>query len=192
MIRNPQNRNLIAYYFFPGLCVGFYATYIYKLIAFSLPKDSEETDDDHKKRVNFYSGLVFIVLGVSQATTGFLMNRFAEKYDKFKLAVTGTLMVEIAGFVSLLCYFLDSYGLCFAVSFLWGSAETFLQTNTGALIGKIFPGKVESFSVYRILFAVGVVLTITLNILLKDVPPWIFLTFVMTVQIITNRISLNL
>ena len=42
MIADKNNRNLIFYYFFPGLCVGFYATYIYKLIAMSLPqKDTE-------------------------------------------------------------------------------------------------------------------------------------------------------
>jgi hypothetical protein len=50
------------------------------------------------------------------------MSKFAEKYDKFKLAVTGTLFVEVAGFVSLLCFFLKSYELCFAVAFLWGSS----------------------------------------------------------------------
>ena len=72
--------------------------------------------------MSFYSGLVFISLGVSQALTGLFMSKFAEKYDKFKLAVTGTLFVEVAGFVSLLCFFLKSYELCFAVAFLWGSS----------------------------------------------------------------------
>lgn len=120
------------------------------------------------------------------------MNRFAEKYCKFRLAVTGTLLVEIAGFVSLLCYFLENYYLCFAVSFLWGASETFLQTNTGALIGIIFPGKIESYSVYRIVFSIGVTLTIVLNIALKDAPAWIFLTLVMAVQVFISRVSLTL
>lgn len=101
-------------------------------------------------------------------------------------------MVEVAGFVSLLCFFLKSYPLCFAVSFLWGSSETFLQTNTGALIGIVFPGKVESFSVYRIIFAVGTVTTIILNITLKSAPAWIFLTIVMTVQVLTSGLSTTL
>jgi len=82
--------------------------------------------------------------------------------------------------------------LCFAVAFLWGSAETFLQTNTGALIGKLFPGKVEAFSAYRIIFALGVVSTIVLNIALKSAPAWIFLTIVMSVQVITNKVSTTL
>ncbi len=120
------------------------------------------------------------------------MNRFAEKYCKFKLAVSGTLIVEVAGFISLLCYFLKNYWLCFAVSALWGAAETFLQTNTGALIGLIFPGKVESYSVYRVMFALGVTLTIVLNIALKDEPAWIFLSIVMGVQAAISRVSLNL
>ena len=101
-------------------------------------------------------------------------------------------MVEVAGFVSLLCYFLGNYPLCFAVSFLWGSSETFLQTNTGALIGKVFPGRVESYSVFRIVFALGVVITIFLNIALKDSPPWVFLTIVMAIQVFTSQISSGL
>lgn len=117
------------------------------------------------------------------------MNRIGEKFCKFKLAVIGTLWVEIAGFVSLLCYFLKIYPLCFVVAFLWGSAETFLQTNTGALIGIVFPGKVEGFSAYRIIFAVGTTTTIILNIALKQTPPWVFLVIVMMVQVIASGIS---
>jgi hypothetical protein len=37
IIKSPKHRNLIFYYFFPGLCVGFYATFLYKLIGLSLP-----------------------------------------------------------------------------------------------------------------------------------------------------------
>lgn len=77
LIKDSKNRNLVYYFFFPGLCVGFYATFIYKLIALSLPIEEDETVEDHNKRVSYYSGLVFIALGVSQALTGFLMNRFA-------------------------------------------------------------------------------------------------------------------
>ena len=109
---------------FPGLTVGFYATYIYKLVIFSLPQEIDENDDDYSQRINFYSGLVFIVLGTSMAATGFILKfiakKYASTYDKFKMAINGTLFVEIAGYVSLLCYFLKSYGLCFAVAFLWG------------------------------------------------------------------------
>jgi hypothetical protein len=50
------------------------------------------------------------------------MNRFSERFDKFKLATVGTLMVEFAGFMSFVCYYLNSYPLCFVCSFLWGSS----------------------------------------------------------------------
>jgi fucose permease len=84
---------------------------------------------------------------------------------------------------------LELYPLCFVVAFLWGSAETFLQTNTGALIGMVFPGKVEAYSVFRIIFSLGTVTTIVLNIALKSTPAWVFLTIIMTVQVITSAIS---
>lgn len=87
-------------------------------------------------------GFVFIALGVTQAVSGFLINRYFEPFCKYKLAIVGTAVVELAAFASMLCYQLESYGLCFIVSVLWGFSEIFLQTNTGSLVGKIFPGKV--------------------------------------------------
>lgn len=111
-------------------------------------------------------GYVFITLGVTQAISGFIINRFFEPFCKYKLAIVGTAIVEAATFASFLCYHLESYGLCFLVSALWGFSEIFLQTNTGSLMGKVFPGKVEAFSVFRVVFAFGVVFTIILNIAL--------------------------
>ena len=95
----------------------------------------------------------------------------------------------MAGFLSLLCYYLEAYGLCFAVSALWGISETYLQTNTGALIGKVFPGKVEAFSVFRIIFAFGVVTTIVLNIALDSLPVWVFLTVILVIQMLTSILA---
>jgi hypothetical protein len=89
----------------------------------------------------------------------------------------------------MLCYFLELYGLCFAVSVLWGISETFLQTNTGALIGLVFPGKVEAFSVFRVVFAFGTVTTIVLNIFLAPLAGWVFLAVVFLIQILTVGIS---
>lgn len=143
-------------------------------------------------RVNEYEGYVFITLGLSQILTGFWMNRFSEKFNTFKLATIGTLMVEMAGFVSFVCYYLKSYPLCFLASFLWGASETFLQTNTGGLIAKVFPGKVEGFSVYRIFFAIGVVFVLIINIALSSYDPYIFLTIVLVLQTLVSVVSLNL
>lgn len=143
-------------------------------------------------RLNEHEGYVFITLGLSMIFTGIMMNRFAEKFNTFKLATVGTLIVEIAGFVSFVCYYTKSYFLCFVASFLWGCSETFLQTNTGGLISKVFPGRVEGFSVYRIFFALGVVFVLIINIVLSDYDPYIFLTIILVLQTLTTAISLNL
>lgn len=63
------------------------------------------------------------------------------------------------------------------------------MTNTGALIGKVFPGKVESFSVFRVLFAFGTVITILLNIMLDGVEGWVFLVVIMMIQVIASGVS---
>lgn len=72
---------------------------------------------------------------------------------------------------------------------MWGISETFLQTNTGSLVGKIFPGKVEAFSVFRIVFAFGTVTTIVLNIALDSLPGWVYVTVIIVIQLITTGIS---
>ena len=76
ILKDPKYLTMNLYYFFPGLCVGFYATFLYKLIDLSILPNVDEDPDEYKKRVNFYSGLVFIALGVSQASTGLLLNKF--------------------------------------------------------------------------------------------------------------------
>jgi hypothetical protein len=70
------------------------------------------------------------------------MNIFGERFCKFKLAVSGTVIIELAGVLSILCYFFASYPLCFVISVLWGGSDTFLQTNLGAIISALFPGQV--------------------------------------------------
>lgn len=75
---------------------------------------------------------------------------------------------------------------------MWGSSETFLQTNTGGLISKIFPGQVEAFSVYRVFFSIGVVSVLLLGIALSNVPGYIFLTIVLVMQTFITAVSINL
>lgn len=120
------------------------------------------------------------------------MNRFAEKFCKFKLAIIGTLIVEVAAFTSFICYEMKSFPLSFACAFLWGSAENLLQTNTGGLIAKIFPGKVEAFSVFRIFFSIGVVTVLLCGIALSNAPGYIFLTIILVLQTIITGVSINL
>lgn len=81
------------YFFFPGLTVAFYAGFLYKLVKMSLPKNTDEDIDAYNMRINEHEGYVFIVLGVSMIFMGILMNRFADKYNTFKLATVGTLIV---------------------------------------------------------------------------------------------------
>ena len=92
--------------------------------------------------MKFHTGLVFIALGCSQSLTGLIMNRIGDLFNKYKMASFGTLIVECAIIASFLAYFLESYPLCFLVSALWGGAEAYLQSNTGALISAEYEGKV--------------------------------------------------
>lgn len=98
----------------------------------------------------------------------------------------------MAAFTSFVCYFQKSFPLSFVCAALWGASETFLQTNTGGMISKIFPGKVEAFSVYRVFFAIGVVSVLLLGIALSNVDGYIYLSIILIFQTIITAVSINL
>lgn len=104
----------------------------------------------------------------------------------------GTLFVEVAGIVSLICYFIKSFPLCFICAFLWGCSENFTQTNVNAVVGFLFPGKIEAFSVFRIFFALGVCSILLLNIALSSLDEYIFLSIILAIQTIMTGVSINL
>ena len=100
--------------------------------------------------------------------------------------------MEVAGFVSLICLVTKSFPLCFVSAFLWGISDNFLQTNTNAMIGILFPNKIEAFSVYRIFFAFGVCATLILTIALSNAPNWIFVIIILGMQTVVTQLSANL
>lgn len=48
------------------------------------------------------------------------MNRFSDRFNKYKLAMLGCMIVESAIFTSFLAYLLDSYALCIVSACFWG------------------------------------------------------------------------
>lgn len=56
----------------------------------------------------------------------------------------------------------------------------------------MFAGRVEAYSVYRVIFAIGTTTTIVLNIALKSIPSWVFLTIVIFVQVIMAAVSIQI
>lgn len=94
------------YYAFAGVTIGCYAGFVYKLVARSYKQSTDQTDDDYSKQLKFYTGLVFIALGVSQVLAGFVMNRVGDIFNRYRMASFGTVIVEVAIIISLLAYFL--------------------------------------------------------------------------------------
>ena len=66
----------IIYLYFPGVTIGFYATFLSSLVKGSNSQEVDESDKDYEDRINYLKGYIFIALGVSQALTGLIMNRF--------------------------------------------------------------------------------------------------------------------
>ena len=117
------------------------------------------------------------------------MNRFSERFNTFKLSVVGTLIVETAVFSSLICYFTHLLPLCFASAFIWGCSYSFSQSNIGALTSKIFPGKVEAYSIFSIMNSFCAFTFLLLNIVLSSYPKLVFLSIMVAMQIIMTGVA---
>lgn len=122
------------YYTFAGVVLGCFAGFIYKLVNKSLKKGIGENDEEFTMSLKLHTGYVYIVLGCSQVLTGLVLNRVGDKFNKYKMAQWGTLIVEFGIISAFVAYFLESYAMCFLVAAFWGSAEAYLQANTAALI----------------------------------------------------------
>lgn len=172
--------------------MAFYSTYMYKIVKITLPVGIGETIDDYNKRLNLSEGLVFITVGVSQVTTAILYRKYTQNTNKFKLATLGCLMIEIAGFVSFICYLLESYKLCFMAAILWGMSEILMQTNTAVMVSIIFKDKVEGFTISRIFYCIGVTVFILTNLLMSHLSIAIFLTCFLVFTTFGTVVSMNL
>lgn len=122
--------------------MAFYSGYLYKIIKTTILGQNQQSLEDYQKELNFSQGLVFIMLGVAQVITGYSFRKYLHTSNKFKLAIAGSIMVEIAGVISLLSYLQKSYYLCFLAAMFWGSCEIFNQTNTSVIVSILFEEKV--------------------------------------------------
>ncbi len=136
--------------------------------------------------------MVFIGLGIAQVITGFSYRRWSHQFNKFELATVGSLLVEVTGIVSLVCYFQNSYWLCFLTAMLWGACEIFNQTNTSVIVSILFKEKVEGFTVSRIFYCIGITMFLLFNIMMSEVKITAFLTLLIILQTLGTVVSLNL
>ncbi len=81
------------YYLFVGVAIACFIGCLYKLINKSYVKKPDQTQYQYFKDLKYQTGLVFIILGAGQIITGILMNRFSDKFNKYRLATFGALMV---------------------------------------------------------------------------------------------------
>ena len=175
---------LNIYYLFPSYILAFYSGFLYKLVQNSLPQEKEEAIEGYNLRLKFNEGLVLLSLGVGSAITGFWMKMFSERFNAFKLPVICILIVETALFVSFCCYFTQSLALCFVSAFLWGVSYIFSVSNVGGLTSKIFPEKVEAYSVNRLIFNFGTFFFLLINILMSYSSQSLFLGLLVIIQIL--------
>lgn len=109
-----------------------------------------------------------LIQNVGSALTGFLMNRLSKRLNTYKLPVVGVLIAEAAALLSLACSISKALPLCFLFGFINGASFTYMLSNIGALFSKVFPGKVEAYSVSELLYFIGIASSLLLNVILSS------------------------
>lgn len=131
-------------------------------------------------------------MGINQVLSGIIYRKYSQNFSKLNLASIGTLLVEIAGIFSFICYLTKSYKLCFLAAIIWGVCDIFMQTNTAVIVSILFKDKVEGFALNRIFYCIGVTLFLLMNLLLNGVDISIFLIIFIIIQTIGTSVSINL
>lgn len=70
-----------------------YAGFLYTLVSRSYKNTDNKKPDDYSKDLKFHIGLVYISMGCSLVVMGFIMNRLGDKFNKYRLASFGTIIV---------------------------------------------------------------------------------------------------
>jgi hypothetical protein len=172
--------------------MAFYSGYLYKIVRITIFRLETESSNEYDQKTNFYQGMVFIGLGIAQVLTGFCYRKYSSSLNKFKLAVLGSLMVELSGIATLISYFQKSYWLCVFSAMLWGSCEIFNQTNTSVIVSILFKERIEGFAVSRIFYCIGITVFLLINIVMSEVHTTTFLTLLIILQTFGTVISINL
>lgn len=81
------------YYTITGVVVACYAGFLYTLVGRSYKNTNKKNADEFSKDLKFHTGLVYISMGCSLVLMGFIMNRFGDKFNKYRLASFGTIIV---------------------------------------------------------------------------------------------------
>jgi len=130
---------------------------------------SSTIDSTDQNVINEGVAFVFILLSVGGVSTGLIIGRIADKYDKIKIVGYTMLAIQCAMIVTLIATILRNYQIAVLSGLLWGMSDTSVNTMISIVIGSRFNGAPELFSAYRFLNGVGCIFTTLLGIFMaKD------------------------
>ncbi|CAD8049827.1 unnamed protein product [Paramecium primaurelia] len=178
IISSRKMRPMLLYYYFAGTIVAFYTGFLYKLIAASQPEDQSQ-DETTKKQA-----YVFIILGVFEFISGICSGYISDRVNRYMVATTSTIIVELALIVSIISYYTDSYVLCFISGALWGTSDCLVSNMTMVITTTLFPDQIEAFAIRAIMTSFATSVMLIFSIVIPN--QIIYLLIVVLVELLTN------
>eukprot|EP01017_Pseudomicrothorax_dubius_P034986 TRINITY_DN4852_c0_g1_i4.p1 TRINITY_DN4852_c0_g1~~TRINITY_DN4852_c0_g1_i4.p1 ORF type:complete len:420 (+),score=97.56 TRINITY_DN4852_c0_g1_i4:62-1261(+) len=170
---------LMAQMFISGVILAFYSGFFSRLIATAL-------DTTNEADKNWEVASVFIVLGIGEVITGYLIGRAADSVDKLFLTNISNLATEAAFIFSILILFTKNVTYAFVAAFFWGFSDNSIQTMITAFISKDWNGMLEAFALYRIVQSAGACMGFILAAVLAESSPFIFIFIMIPFQLLAN------
>lgn len=63
------------------------------------------------------------MLGVFEFISGILSGHISDRYNRYMVATSSTIIVEFALIISIVCYYTENYTLCWIAAALWGISD---------------------------------------------------------------------
>ncbi|KAL4460337.1 hypothetical protein ABPG74_000088 [Tetrahymena malaccensis] len=187
LVKTKSLHPLLLYMGFNGVIIAFYSGFLYRLVERSLG------DGISSSEITTYVSYIYICLGVSQMISGYLTGKLSDKMNQYKLAYHSVTIIEVALLTGLLAYMAKSYMICFFCAFLFGFCDCCLQSLISIISSKDYSGKEQIFAVKYLVSSIFLVLTVAINILLKNQEVYYFIMIIFIFQIMASYavISLN-
>ncbi|KAM3137371.1 hypothetical protein pb186bvf_010551 [Paramecium bursaria] len=177
LFKSRKMRPLLPYFVFNGAILAFYTGFLFKLIKQSLPGES---DNEIAKK----SAYVFIVLGVFENVGAFISGFLSDRANRYLIATGSTLIVEIALVLSIICYYQESYALCFVTAALWGMSDCIVNNMCNIITTTLFPDQIEGFSIKALLQSLTVTIVMLISVYVES--QIVFILIIAAIEIITN------
>ena len=139
----------------------------YIVLVNSMHREVNEDEEDFEERKLHLTGIFFLLYGLSQTLTGFVIKKIGKILNGYQMAELGSGVCVASTIISGVAYYSESYVCGCVSSFMWGFASTFNRSNANTLASLMFNNDIFLLRISYFIFAVSTMLSILLILIIR-------------------------